>query len=262
MTQDRPNGKLTPLGEILQPLANRPQSNSADPGSSSLSYTCERCQDAHFVHPRLPNGGPDYSRIIHCDCMLQIVEERRREYLLKLCELPEGTEELTFENFEIVDGTRPAFDAATDLAQGGMKALRWLTLVAPSDRGKTHLAVAICREWLVRGDPALYTYVPDMLRDLRRGFDSDDFDKRFARYCEVPLLVLDDLGAQYDTRWVQEMLDSIVDHRYVRHHPLVITTNLMAEQMPARIRSRVQRVPFGKVIPITSGEYHKRVVKP
>lgn len=194
--------------------------------------------------------------------MLQIIEDRRRQYLLGICELPEGTEELTFEKFEIVDGTRPAFEAALDLAQGGVNSLRWLTLVAASDRGKTHLAIAACREWLARGEPALYTYVPDMLRDLRQGFDSDDFDKRFARYCEVPLLVLDDLGAQYDTRWVQEMLDSIVDHRYVRHHPLMITTNLLADQMPARIRSRVQRVPFGKVVTLTAGEYHQRRQKP
>lgn len=190
--------------------------------------------------------------------MLQIIEDKRRAYLLATCELPEGTEELTFERFEIIPGTQPAFEAATDLAQGGVNSLRWLTLVAPSDRGKTHLAIAVCHEWLARGEPALYTYVPDMLRDLRRGFDdvTRGFDKRFDYYCEVPLLVLDDLGAQYDTRWVQEILDSIVDHRYVRRLPLIITTNLLAEDMPVRIRSRVQRIPCGKVIPITAGEYH------
>ena len=41
----------------------------------------------------------------------------------------------------------------------------------------------------------------------------------------MPLLVLDDLGVEKSSDWVQEKLDTIVDYRYFRGLPLVVTTN-------------------------------------
>lgn len=236
----------------MQKSLPAPGNNNPEPED----FDCSQCRDAGFLHPLHPNGAIDYSRVIACDCQLYKIEQRRKAHLLASCELPEEGQEFTFESFEIRPGTQEAFEAALELAQGQRDSLRWLTLIAPWDRGKTHLAIAACRTWLERSEPALYAYVPDMLRDLRRGFDRDDFDERFNRYCEVPLLVLDDLGVENDTKWVQEILDSIIDHRAVRHLPLIITTNLSADQLPPRIKSRIQRVTFGKIITIKAGEYH------
>lgn len=183
------------------------------------------------------------------------MEQRKRAYLLAKCELPPGTEGLTFEQFETRPGTETAFEAALSLARGGANAIRWLTLVAPPDRGKTHLAIAICREWLSRGMPALYAYVPIMLDDLRSGYHRGDADQRFEFYCEVPLLVLDDLGVESATPWVNERLDTIVDYRYIRRLPLIITTNKRADELPVRIRSRVMRATFGLAVTIEADEY-------
>ncbi len=100
-----------------------------------------------------------------------------------------------------------------------------------------------------------------MLHELRRGFAREgdtSYDARFDFFCNVPLLVLDDLGVESATPWVLEHLDTIVDYRAIRHLPLIITTNKSAPALSPRIRSRVQRVPFGKVVTITSGEYSKR----
>ncbi len=181
--------------------------------------------------------------------------KQRKARLMEFCELPAGTESLTFENFNQIPGTEEAYAAALDLARGGAKALLWLTLVAPPDRGKTHLAIAACRQRVDQTEPALYRFVPDLLRELRKGYDNHEYDERFERYCEVPLLVLDDLGAENQTPWVQEQIDSIIDHRYVRRLPLIITTNLRADQLAPRVRSRIQRATWGKVVTVTSGEY-------
>lgn len=247
--------ELRPINEILSQMRkNLPvPGKTVDPEPEA--FDCAQCRDAGFLHPRYPSGAIDYTRIITCDCQLFRIEQRLKGHLLESCELPKGTEELTFECFTIRPGTQEAFEAALELAQGRLNSLRWLILIAPWDRGKTHLAIAACHTWLERSEPALYAYVPDLLRDLRRGFDRDDFDERFNRYCEVPLLVLDDLGVENDTKWVQEILDSIIDHRYVRRLPLIITTNLAANQLAPRIKSRIQRAPFCKVITIKAGEY-------
>ena len=206
----------------------------------------------------MKGGRPDYARTIPCDCQLHAIEQRRRAFLLSKCELPENTEGLTFETFDAVDGTVEALAALKSLAEGSE--LLWVTLISPPDRGKTHLALATCREWLKRGEPAYYAYVPLLLHDLRRGFGREgdnSYDARFDFFCNIPLLVLDDLGVESDTAWVNEHLDTIVDYRAVRRLPLIITSNLSKDELPPRIRSRVQRVPFGKVVTITAGEYHK-----
>ncbi len=218
-------------------------------------YDCELCHDARFVHGRLSSGAVDYSQVIPCDCQFARIETARKEHLMETCELPPGTDGLTFEEFNQVPGTEDAYEAAWELAQAGGNALLWLLLAGPPDRGKTHLAIAACHVRIDRGEPALYTFVPDLLRDLRRGFGKDDYQERFDRYCEVPLLVLDDLGTENATSWVQQELDSIVNYRSIRRLPLIVTTNLTPNQLAPRILSRLQRAEFGKIISITSGEY-------
>ncbi len=248
---------LEPLGKMMEQIQENLQNRGLEPGlPAPEEYDCTACRDIGFVHPRHASGAVDYGAlIVPCDCQLYRIEESRKARLMTLCELPIGTEGLTFGNFAQVPGTAEAYDLAFELAQGGANAIRWLTLVSPPDRGKTHLAIAACRHRIDMGQPALYRFVPDLLRELRKGFDNHDYDERFERYCEVPLLALDDLGAENQTPWVQEQIDSIIDHRYVRRLPLIITTNLKADQLAHRVRSRIQRATWGRVITITSGEY-------
>ena len=131
------------------------------------------------------------------------------------------------------------------------------------DRGKTHLAIAICRHWLARGKVARYIYVPLLLEELRRGYnprkEDDSYDRKLDFLLNVPLLVLDDLGVEYDTPWAQEKLNIIVDYRCVNGLSLVATTNKRMtaikkeDALAPRIASRLQR--YGQVVVLTAGEY-------
>lgn len=186
--------------------------------------------------------------------------EKKRQHLLGLCELPQGTEHMTLESFTATAGRlREAKEAAMQLGVEGK--LKWLVLVGGVDRGKTHLAIAVCRERLKRGTPARYAYVPLLLDELRRGFSgdgNDSYEKRFEFFCDVPLLVLDDLGVEKSSEWVQEKLDTIVDYRYIRGLPLVVTTNKPMNELPFRIASRLQRYNPGRIVVIDAPEHRLR----
>ena len=54
---------------------------------------------------------------------------------------------------------------------------------------------------------------------------------------EAELLVLDDLGAERTTDWVDETLNLIVNTRYSERRPTIFTSNY--DQMPDRDRSAV-----------------------
>jgi len=184
--------------------------------------------------------------------------------LVRLCELPAGTNNWTFDNFKTNKqwpSLQEAKDAALSMADE-KDDIRWLTLLSKADRGKSHLAVAICRRWLERGKPARYILVPMMLDELRRGYSKegeDSYDLKLNFIMNVDLLVLDDIGAQVPTPWAMEKLMMIIDHRSVNDLPLVVTTNKDLKSLPGddehRIGSRLLRFPGSRQIVIEAPEF-------
>lgn len=221
-----------------------------------ISYKCEICHDCGWLHP-LVEGKPDYGKVISCRCQKEIQQAKRQKNFLKYCELPESTEDRTFANFKCDrDGKlRDAMTAARQVVQGELK---FLTLISDVDRGKTHLAIAICRQWLADGGSAKYAFVPLLLDELRAGFQikgDESYENKFNFYRNVGLLVLDDLGAESKTEWAIEKLETIIDYRYINEFPTVITTNCEISEFTPRIRSRIQRAKNSKIVIINSPEY-------
>jgi DNA replication protein DnaC len=249
---------LEHIGEAIRNI--RPKNSVralSDEAGEGEQYTCPICLDAHFVHPLREDGKPDYSKVVPCQCMIERIERERMQRLLTYCELPAGTAHMTFENFKVTPKLQAAYDSAVHVAEGTGE-VTWLTLLAAADRGKTHLAVAICRHRIQRGKPARYAYVPLLFEELRRGFREEgdrSYEARFDRLLNVPLLVLDDLGAEYRTDWVQEKLDTIIDYRLMQGLPLVVTTNKPLDELPFRIASRLKRASNSKVVVIDSPEF-------
>jgi DNA replication protein DnaC len=55
----------------------------------------------------------------------------------------------------------------------------------------------------------------------------------------APALVLDDLGVQSTTPWVEEKLFQLINHRYSAQLPTVITTNLDLASFDSRVQTRL-----------------------
>jgi DNA replication protein DnaC len=222
-------------------------------------YNCTICKDAGMVHPRLDNGRIDYSRVVPCLCVQDDLSRAKRKRLFTWCELPAASEGMTLDTFRVSPATREAYEAACAVATGN---LSWLALMSGVNRGKTHLAVGICRRWLELDMPARYAYVPLLLDEIRRGYQNGagDYERRFDLFLNVPLLVLDDLGVEYGTPWVQEKLDTIIDYRLMHDLALVVTTNLSLPELPERIASRLNRK--GRIVTMTGPEYSPNTSRP
>ncbi len=231
------------------------------PGTIEIKYNCPTCRDGGWITPRGMDGTPLYDKIIRCDCKSRSDWQKRQAAYLKRCELPPTTEDRTFATFKTGGNAKlvEAFEAATAVVNGK---LVFLTLSSGVDRGKTHLAIAICRAWLAKGRSAKYAFVPLLLDELKAGFKQEgdhSYDSTFNFYQRVELLVLDDLGAEKKTDWSIEKLETIIDYRYINELPTVITTNSAPDEFTARIRSRIQRAKNSKIVVISGPEY--RLVK-
>ena len=184
---------------------------------------------------------------------------------MQYCELPRLSDDKTLAAYD--SGSYPtlklALRACKALGAGSDK-IKWLTLSGGRDLGKSHLAVAVCREWLARGQPAKYVFVPMLLDWLREVMDkpADQLAARMHVLCQVPLLVMDDLGVQRPTEWAMERLITIIDYRYANAMPLMVTTNKSVEALPGdaegRIGSRLKRFVPGTVIAMEGPEYITR----
>jgi DNA replication protein DnaC len=126
----------------------------------------------------------------------------------------------------------------------------WLVLMGENGVGKTHLAAAIAHACRERGIEVRFLDVPDLLEHLRRTFRPDSnvsYDDLFEEVKQVPLLVLDDLGAQTTSPWAREKLYQIINYRYNARLPLVVTTNLGLQELEKaepRIASRLADARF------------------
>jgi len=202
-----------------------------------------------------------YWQVVRCECKAEEDRINRERLLLRSCELPQGSVEYTFENFERYAGIEEAYDVALKLAEGS-EDLLWLTLQGDYDCGKTHLLIAICRSWLARGRPARYAMAPVLLDELRAGFhprnEDMSYQERFDFFKNVPLLAIDDLGAESPTSWAREKMDTLFDWRHFHRLPLVVTTNLGLKELGGRIHSRLQRFVPSKVVTLKVGEYRLR----
>jgi DNA replication protein DnaC len=103
----------------------------------------------------------------------------------------------------------------------------------------------------------LFLTVPDLLDWLRFAYDSQEssFEQRFDEIRNKDLLILDDLGTQNATPWAEEKLFQIIDYRYLRRLPTVVTTNLDLRDLDERVRSRLQDPEVVTLVRVTAPDY-------
>ena len=73
----------------------------------------------------------------------------------------------------------------------------------------------------------------------------------------IPLLVIDDLGAESPTQWAQEKLYQIFNHRYNAALPTVVTSNVELERLDPRLRSRLVDMDLVRKILIDAPDFRR-----
>ena len=97
--------------------------------------------------------------------------------------------------------------------------------------GKTYLIAALFNEMAKKGIRSVLIYYPEFLRSLKASFQTN-YDEQFNYIKKVPLLLLDDIGAENCSNWSRdEVLGPILQYRMENHLPTFFTSNLTLEEL-------------------------------
>jgi DNA replication protein DnaC len=183
---------------------------------------CARCDDTGW-RPVDDNG---IRRVVRCDCWRDRVGQQR----LADANIPARYRHCTLDNFSAYnESLERAVDLARRVANGFPVVNRGLFLEGQPGVGKTHLAVAVLKHAIEStGARGLFYDTRDLLRVIRSTYDPSirTTELEILRpVMQVDLLVLDDLGAEKTSEWVEETMNLIVNTRYNERRLSIFTSN-------------------------------------
>ena len=116
--------------------------------------------------------------------------------------------------------------------------------------GKTMLACCLLNEITKRYKGVVkFVNILDFLEMTKKGFSGDDEDVNNIRH--AGLLVVDDFGVQMSKEWIDTVLYSLVNDRYVNRLPTIYTSNIPVNRlkMDDRITDRIESTTYSVQLP-------------
>lgn len=189
-------------------------------GRREIWSKCPDCKEAEDANERMEKARAEMER-----------QQAKLAAMIDEACIPARFIGRTFDNFRVNNpGQESALSVAKEYAENFNKHLKngtGLIFSGLPGTGKSHLAAAILQQ-IMPGNSGLYITCMGLIRSVRGTWrkDSDKSESEVLRsFCNVPLLVLDEIGVQYGTDGEQTILFDVLDRRYREMMPTILLTN-------------------------------------
>ena len=200
-----------------------------------MHYTCPKCCDRGY------NGSK------FCDCFKTICGKLAADELNKNSQLSLSS----FDSFSLTYYSGENYSAMKKILEYTMQYAATFTpdsksilMFGQTGLGKTHLSLAIANKVLEKGYGVIYDSAINILRSIEKEhFSHDHSSEMIDIVMDTDLLILDDLGTEYETPFYNATIYNIINTRLNRRKPSIISTNLdfsgISRRYDKRVMSRI-----------------------
>lgn len=187
-------------------------------------YTCPKCEDTGFVDGKM------------CICLKSL--QRDIAYRELSTELPLSAS--TFDSFSLDYYKNPSDREAAErmisycikYAESFNAHSRSLLFLGATGLGKTHVSLAIANEAVSKGYGVIYGSTQSFAVSIERErFDRDVENDTVSQLTDCDLLIIDDLGTEFPSAYVNAAIYDIVNTRLLSNRPTIISTNLSLREL-------------------------------
>lgn len=192
------------------------------------------CRGGGWVRRDVPVGDPAFGKLVECPCGL--ILGRRASRLWRDSMVPAEYADLTLDTYPD--------QAVAEAVRGWYHGSRrpWLLLIGGYGSGKTGLSIGVVKLALEDGVSAVFRVVPDLMSEIRATYGNEQETSEIdllAALKAVELLVLDDVGAERMSGWVEEKLFEVLNYRHNEHRRTILNTNLTPDELMGHVGERI-----------------------
>ena len=196
-----------------------------------IHYTCPKCCDTGY------NGGK------FCDCLKTLCGKIAADELNKNSQLELSSFDsfsLTYYSGEYYTAMKNILEFVKHYAETFSSSSRSILMFGQTGLGKTHLSLAIANTALKKGYSVIYDSAINILRSIEKEhFSHEHSSEMIDLVMGTDLLILDDLGTEYETPFYNATIYNIINTRLNRNKPSIISTNLDLPGIGRRYDKRV-----------------------
>jgi DNA replication protein DnaC len=214
-------------------------------GDDGLMY-CGKCYARRQM--RIELLGEMRTVPVMCDCMKAAMQEeeareraavherKRRLWLQEPADAASTFQRDDRKNPAISDAMRRYADQFNEMERQNMG----LLLYGPVGTGKTFYAACIANALIDSGRSAKMTNFSAIINKLQESLENRQrFLDKLNRF---DLLIIDDLGIERESEYMQEQVYNIIDARYKARRPLIVTTNISLDEIKNPKNVQRQRI--------------------
>lgn len=196
-----------------------------------IHYTCNMCNDTGYC-----DGS-------YCDCLKKLcgriaADELNKNAHLKLSDF--DTFSLSYYNGDDYFNMQKILEFTKQYAETFNENSNSIFMFGKTGLGKTHLSLAIANSVLDKGYSVIYDSAINILRNIEREhFSREHSSDMIDLVMNTDLLILDDLGTEYETPFYNATIYNIINSRLNSGKATIISTNLDLAGIKRRYDERV-----------------------
>ncbi len=235
------NGETDELDKIKEASAHLlSQKNEiiSSAGIAEINPSCPLCKDKGFINGK------------YCDCVKQLAKRLILEDFSKVTPI----DKCRFKDFKLNfypdtpdnNGVIPqkvmtsVLKMAKNYCIHFPKNAKNLLFMGGAGLGKTHLSFAMAYDILDKGYGVVYGSAQNLFSEIEKEhFSYSGSTEKFDALIDTDLLVIDDLGTEFNTSFSQSLFYNIVNTRILSGKPTIINTNLSFKEIEERYTPRI-----------------------